>query len=1378
MTTHATTILRIERSACARQPDGSLSLPKPLSDHQTRKAWVLLGDPGAGKTKTFEALAAQEGGEYLKVSDFLELSRPAGYRSPLFIDGLDEATAQGGQLPLGRIRQKLSTLAAQVPPGMPAFRISCREADWRGSVDSDAVQKLVGENDFAELHLQPLDDAQILQFAAHWLQCDDAAAQTFVTAARARDLGGLLTNPQTLRMLIEAVGNTPNPDDWPQSKQAIYENACAKLVRDQNEDHLAAQHNTALSDKTLLRAAGYLYAVMLLSGSAALALQPQKSPAPHVLEVTTLITDTTHSTGPTPSLEACRAALHTNLFTATGNLFTPLHRTVAEYLGATYLAERLRAGLPASRLLTLLQAEDGGVVPELRGLHAWLAVVADSEVRSTLIDHDALGLIIHGDVGAFSVAEKERLLAALQKEAQRYEHFRSQHWASQPFGALASVDMEDIFSAWLQSPERTPVHQAVLDCILDALQHGQTMPTLAEALERLVRDKSYWPRLRHSALKTLCNYAQRSEDYTLLERLLEDVHQGRMEDSDNELLGVLLQALYPKVVRAQDLWKYYKPSLRSVTRYSWFWYSLVSRYAPREDIPLLADALVASGIRLRSRVGQYDLSKLIGDLLREAIIQFGEHCTVEQVYAWLKLGIGEYNQNCLPNDTQAELKQWFETHPDIYKRIVEYGLTRFQTTEQLNDFWFEKMASFLYHARAPSDAVDWYLTLAEPRTDALRQTLLSESFHLYMQREGSPAALERITHWTQAHPEDAQWISERWLACPYPPDEDNLRWINREVEHKKEKAQEQTEEQAFMREALPKLVSDQAHLDLLEHIGQTYLNFFHSANGKTPQERLLETLHGDPHWVEMALAGLRYCLRDRADTPSLADILNLYLEKHRYTIAIPWLAAMQLRYDEDAATAFDLPVVVLEKLVAFRLSNNFGTTPEWFLALIAREPDLVARVMLQLMSAQIAANANHVDGLYALAYDSCYAPLASKIAPTLIQALPARATKAQLGTVRELISCLLLTLAAPQQKALIAAKLAQPKMDVAQRVYWLTAGLQVAPELYLEDMKTYLGRNQLRAAHAYELLQEQWQEKYPKQVYINNYTLASKTYFIELLGTRFTPAEEPKSEKAYVVTPAMESMRYVQGLIASLSTDPSEEAQRNLNALLENPSLQPWKSQLKQALYEQHTARRKACFRHASAEEVCNTLANLQPANVADLHALVVDHLRQLAHRIRHGNTNDYGQYWRGDTPKIENDCRDALLSDLKMQLQPLGINAESEGQYADSKRADIKVIYQQWQFPIEIKRNSHKDLWIAIKDQLIDKYSRELSSSGYGVYLVFWFNHQAMPPAGDGGNKPKTPKELQERLTATIPQELRQKIAVLVMDCAQPSLRADSAHS
>ena len=98
--------------------------------------------------------------------------------------------------------------------------------------------------------------------------------------------------------------------------------------------------------------------------------------------------------------------------------------------------------------------------------------------------------------------------------------------------------------------------------------------------------------------------------------------------------------------------------------------------------------------------------------------------------------------------------------------------------------------------------------------------------------------------------------------------------------------------------------------------------------------------------------------------------------------------------------------------------------------------------------------------------------------------------------------------------------------------------------------------------------------------------------------------------------------------------------------------------------------------------------------------------------------------------------------------MAPLGISAEAEGRYADEKRADIKVSAQGHHIPVEIKREMHRDLWKAIQNQLIARYTRELASDSYGIFLVFWFGGTGQPVAGDGGTRPKTAMELQQRLT------------------------------
>ncbi len=1348
--------LAIERWVRERRQDDTLSEPTRFDAYRSLQAWVLLGDPGSGKTTTFHMLADGEGGTPVSASDFLDLMPPPeGYRAPLFIDGLDEAVAQDGKSPMGRIRSKLQQL------GTPQFRLSCREADWRGSVDSDALQQLVGAAKFAELHLTPLDTAQSIKFAAHWLQCGDAQAQAFVEEARVRDLDGLLTNPQTLRMLTEAVGG--HADAWPRSKQEAYARACEKLVREQNKEHLAAQRDTSHTDAQLLHAAGYLCAVMLLSGSASIALQRMGAPRPHVLELHSLTADT----AATPGLAACREVMRTHLFTGNciGNSI-PVHRTVAEYLGARYLAQRMQDHLPANRVIALIQGEDGGIVPELRGLHAWLAVLANDSVRRALTDHDPLGLVLHGDVLNFRTDEKIHLLHALQQEATRYAHFRSQNWASRPFGALATPDMQSHFQAWLQSPDRSAVHQAVLDCVLDAMEHGQPMPALAPELERIVRDKTCWSGLRRSALHALCACVKKTNQWAVPLRLLDELHAGHIEDSERGLRATLLQQLYPGHISSKNIWKYCTPGSTDLSSQEWrFWDDLVALYAPVEDLPALADALLQTNLHKQPDGYEHTLLELVGSLLQALLTHFGEQTDTKRLYGWLSLPMGVNGDNRLPPATRNQLGRMLAQRPFVYKQLLEHGIREMQRTGKSIRLWLYEIESTLCDAEPPDDAADWYCALATQHTKELRQILVEKAIAITERRAGSNAALQRVEEWVLLHPEDADWVCTSLLQCPYPPAAMQQEWIDKNIQRAEKKREKQSQEYIFLGRELPNLTSAEAHLGLLVHIGETYMDFYHHTNAKTPREALMGKLYNNPHWVDMALAGLRHFLPSCTDLPAVDAIFKLHLQSRRYTTAIPCLAAMELRYAEDPSSALDLDAGLLERLVAFRLTNNFGNTPAWFLALLEKQPQLVASVMRPLMGMQIAAKVEHVEYLHALAHDIRYAAIAQRIAPTLIDALPVKAAKTQLRTIRELIACMLRVLPFAQQRLLLQKKLASPAMDVAQRVYWLTAAMQLAPADYLAHLREYVGTHQKRTSHVVDLLRAQRQDRECAMPM----TLEAGAYLVELLGARFTPSETPQRGTVSRVTPAMENTRFVQQCISAIATDSSEAACQSLVSLAKHPLLKPWNAQLQQAIYEQQLLRRKALFKPASVQEVCHTLSNLQPANAADLHALAVDHLTLLSQEIRHGNTNDYSNYWDGGKPKLENDCRDRLLSDLKKKLQPIGVNAEPEGTYVDQKRADIKVIYGAWQIPVEIKRDTHKDLWKAIQDQLIAKYSREASSDGFGIYIVFWFGGTKVT-SHDGAGPIATPHELQQRLTATVPKALRYKISVLVIDCSKPT--------
>ena len=171
---------------------------------------------------------------------------------------------------------------------------------------------------------------------------------------RERGVEGLLANPQTLKMLADVVAQGGG---WPKSRKETFERACDQMVREHNEEHQAAQEsNTPPAPDQLLDAAGRLCAVQLISGVAGFTLRGQTDedyPAPDQCDY--------------DRREVLRSALVTKLFKGPSNNRIPVHRHIAEFLGARHLAQIIERDIPARRVIALIAGEDGTVVTEMRG---------------------------------------------------------------------------------------------------------------------------------------------------------------------------------------------------------------------------------------------------------------------------------------------------------------------------------------------------------------------------------------------------------------------------------------------------------------------------------------------------------------------------------------------------------------------------------------------------------------------------------------------------------------------------------------------------------------------------------------------------------------------------------------------------------------------------------------------------------------------------------------------------------------------------------------------------------------------------------------------------------------------------------------------------
>ncbi len=1327
---------------------------QPLEAYRDLPAYVLLGDPGAGKTEAFKLEASECGGEYIKARDFATIEPGTEYQGKiLFIDALDEMPAVEGDRrnPLDRIRERLAKL------GRPSFRLSCREADWLGESGSEALKRVSPNGDVVALHLDPLTDDDVAEILRHTNTVPDP--DEFIRKARDHRLDELLRNPQTLTLLVEAVGG----NEWPASRKEIYEMACRQLVREKNPEHRQAKREKVLPTDRLLDAAGYLCAIQLLSGIAGYSLDEERADKQYFCwkELTE------HD----PPL---LAALKTNLFQGDGEeRRIPIHRSVAEYLGARYLASRIEHhGLPFGRVLALMTGEDDGVVTDLRGLAAWLSAHCLSG-RHALIERDPLGVVLYGDVRNFPVSDKRLVLEGMKSESQYYP-FPYEDWSSPSFGALGTLNMAHTFREILSSPLRDDKNQKLVDYVLDALRYSERMSALADLLETIARDTSYWPRIRKAAIQALMHVIP--DDHSKLLKLAEDIRAGVVEDREDEILGTILDKLYPHTISPARIFDYLHPPKNPdlIRSYFMFWVHHLPENSVREDLPLLLDKLAQIRPDMREVLQEHQLNKMAGILLARGLEAHGDVIVDERLFEWLGVGLDEYAHPRLDGKYTKRIAKWFVDRPDRYKAMICCGASLCVGSDNI-PYCMHRSTMRLYGATPPADIETWYLEKAAAEQQVeLAEYYFTQAVHLLIQQGGQQdltlPALEFLKSWTQAYPALQTWL-DPFITRPIGDWQQEHAIKNRERKYERQKRK--NERVSYYRQHIAAIRDGSAYPQILHDLARAYNGLIYEAKGETPRERLEIFLDGDVELIEAAYTGFRHAL-DRSDLPTVREIVDLELKGQMHYIRAACLVGMDELYQSDPSGALRLTDDVLSRMLAFRFTN-VGDDPSWFAALLRERPALVAEVLLTYAMPMLRAGKEHIAGLYPLVYNDAYAEVARIALPVLLEGFPLRASKLRLSNALDpLMIGALHYIDGKTLASLIARKLELKSMDAAQRVYWLGCGLLVAPAIYEAKLIQYIGKSEVRRGYLASFLHSRCDERrLPDNAILSETTLA---HLIELLAPDCSPE---RTTGAGWVSPAMNTADMVRSYINTLGGNPNETASSELERLLALPNLSPWHNLLRGALHAQRIARRKASFHRLGVAAVSRTLANLQPASAADLAALAFDHLRDIARKIRDGNTDDYEQYWsydasnkKLDKPKPENDCRDVLLSDLKERLGKLNIDAQREGNYADDKQADIRVSFggaSGFNVPIEIKKDNHRDLWRAIHEQLIAKYVRDPGTDGHGIYLVFWFGGKGMPLPPDG-KKLRSAQELEDRLRQTLLPEESHRILVCVIDCALPS--------
>ena len=1346
-------------------PEADDAMPKTLADYRSVHAYVLLGDPGSGKTTAFrtEREALGDGALFTTARDFLlGAMAPDELRGKtLFIDGLDEVRAgkQDARTPFDEIRKLLIQL------DKPRFRISCREADWLGENDRTKLAIVVPESDVVVLHLDPLTDADIIEILRDGLGLSEP--ERFFNLAHQAGLAALLANPQALELLARAVGHG---NGWPTSRRQVFDLACREMASERNREHqIAGPANP--STEALIDCAGRICALMLLSDKAGYSLAPAATAGNYIPREP--------CGGEDPGCQ--RAAVSSKLFRADSEGgFSPVHRQIAEFLGAKHLAQLIQAGLSPRRVLALMIGSDGVAVSALRGLSGWLATHSEA-IRAELIRKNPVDLGIYGDLDAFSPDEKGSLLRALLAQPMSLARAFSN---AERFVPLVAPTTESQLQNVLTSEDRDSEQEVRMRFLLFLLSMGQPQLGLVEVILGIVRDNSRPAQVRANALDAFIHYQQdQSGGEDQLRALLNEFRGEGISIANRDLCGRLLRVLYPRCVGPIQVWDYFTHlgGASSWDHYLKFWRRALLLRSTDAGIAELLDALATSISRLEATIDALRLGVLPLELLQRGLRLHGKSVGIDRVSAWLGTctrAAEGYVAN--PPDSLLEIRAWLESHPSVQKQIILAGLESCQGGENIGLADLKNRRRLL-GAKLPDDLGRWCLMqavrLADTNPGVAKHLFLEAHRSLHAPDVRKGLSLKVVEEHARQHPLLKGAL--RRLQAPPPAPQSEPRWKQHQATYLAEQEKERDQLLADIRSHKNRLLENSGPPVLLYRIALVYFGeSLEVGPGATGKGAIAQALR-DTAAITGAMHGLRHSV-DRDDLPSSGEVVRLARNSREHYLSLPLLAGLQELQESAPGSLLELDDSRLRTCVAClhcwepHFLGVEDTNLAWYQTLLDHRPEIVSDIAVQCAAGALRRNGMISPRFWKILEGQDGGPTSQDSALGLLRALPTRCNARQVEALDELLWAGLRFGWQSDLLGLAESRLLRRGIDAGQRTRWLGVGLICEPGKYAEKLaKSVQGKERL-VKHLARFLVHGDDSFSPEAAIwyssLEELDPSSLALLVRLLGRFFVPYEPIGFT---LVSDEVRVSHFLGRVINALGSRPCPGASDSLDSLLADAQLSSWHPLLSAVRTAQRTLRRDAEFRHPTLQQACETLGRSRPANACDLAALTIDTIEAIACRIRSSNSNEWRQYWneglhgKPSKPKVEEACRDAFLAALR-PLVPRSVTVEPEGQNVNRNRADLLVAAEELKIPIEAKKNDHDDLWRAISDQLIAKYTLDPATGGYGIYIIFWFGEEYQRRRADGA-KPKSPQDLERLLQNSLTEDLARKIQVCVIDVCRP---------
>ena len=1326
--------------------EGNLTEEELLEKHNII---IVLAEPGAGKTELLKSLANQLGIIPRKAKEFKYLSNTIQVDA-LVLDAFDEIAKLDQSAVDDILFRARETKAKQVI-------LASRSSEWE-EARSKVVERCFGSKP-AIVRILPLNVEQQKAIFENCVPSEDF--QLFKNEVEKFDLLPLLGNPQFLKLFADAFVQSGRRFT---TKHGIFKDAVDRLAQEAN-DYVVQKNRPPIGK--IVSFAEEIFAKLLLSGADGIGVSeiPGERLYP---KITSLCGDTGTLVSSLIDSRLFKPAL-------SEDKHEPVHRMIAEYCAANYLAKRLDSPadlLSLRRCLSIIAPNDV-VRDELRGLVGWLAAFGSKEIQETIIDIDSYAVLANGDPSLLVDSSKRRLMHQLRKVADSDPHFRREdRWRTFSVAGFFSDALLDEFRQ-----EIIDVHDSEYrDLLLELLESSGQAKLLSKELSRLMlnSEASFQAKfLAHRNLLTIDNYDFRADCLKLIE-------EGNLKSlkiaakfliaketyfADRELLLLFLKGC---------LGLYSPPKAegrRRVIGERYFIHKLVQTIS-LEDVVWLLNELVPEVVCKCSANAAYvcecrnGISKIVGRLLDRYFELRDDADDSAILWKWMKNL--NFHKSTFPGASKSveELKKNTSLRQGIHRhafegvsssdeawKIKHENLSYFSCCHDGLHFTTNDCLAIVDHAYEKGNVGLWISFFPSHNIYSKEHKRNDLRFHMRKQATEKPDFMKA-------------WMvkvrSDRQSNKKYR--KENYLNSYRHRKHRRERNEIEASNRQHLQENQD-LIERGEHYGWLEYFAPYYLQ----------KSESLEEIVDDATLPERALAnGLPFIEKN---LPSLSELVNLRRSSKLHCIEeILYASCLAIYKQEGSLERISKNTLTILKAIShsYRDYNN-EDEEDCF------DKELNRRLFQDISDIETFVQ-NYLEPLltgcgedsYEVGYfvdDPVFAPLFPSLALKWLESYP---------MMPKPVLKRLFKLCALQADRVDLVALIKHRCEEFKDSEWDESDDRLKHRQAFWYLRYFFFINE-------DLdFVSNWFKSDPNLIFsINGFTdpvfkdecscapplTASKVFmildcFVEKWPKVHLPdswgTDSPNKERAY---------RALKNIFWYIKQDEPDQAIYVLNRIIEDQRFEDFRND---ALSIRASAIRKIALREfqpPTPEEIVAFLDDYQLTTVEDLRVFLLEKLEEYQKRIDGGEFDSVDVFYENGNHVDEPTACKRVADHLSPHLKALDMLTVKEHQLKNSKRCDITATKtldgKSRLLVIEAKGQWHEDLFSAAKTQLHERYSNHQDAENQGIYLVFWFGDNEKIE-GRKNKSIKSATDLKDRIIKEMPEDIVNCIDVFVLDLSR----------